>query len=196
MTDSALVVVDMLYDFIDGSLACLNAEEAVKATLKFIDRKTNGQGGEEHEILDTFPILFIRDHHPTDHSSFKEFGGIWPVHCVAGTHGGDIHKDLQPYAVEELTFDKGCDRTTEQYSGFEGLNNAGQSLGEVLELLDISDVYVCGIATEYCVRNTCEDLLKAGFKVHLLNDCLAYVDHEGHQKALREMAAEGISIEH
>ena len=196
MTDSALVVVDMLYDFIDGSLACLNAEEAVKATLKFIDRKTNGQGGEEQEILDTFPILFIRDHHPADHSSFKEFGGIWPVHCVAGTHGGDIHKDLQPYAAEELTFDKGCDRTTEQYSGFEGLNNAEQSLGEVLELLDISDVYVCGIATEYCVRNTCEDLQKAGFKVHLLKECLAYVDLEGHQKALQEMEAEGISIEH
>lgn len=196
MTDSALVVVDMLYDFIDGSLACQNAEEAVKATLKFIDKKTSGQGGEEHEILDTFPILFIRDHHPADHSSFKEFGGIWPAHCVAGTHGGDIHKDLLPYASEELTFDKGCDKATEQYSGFEGLNNAEQSLGEVLELLDISDVYVCGIATEYCVRNTCEDLQKAGFKVHLLKECLAYVDLEGHQKALLEMEAEGISIEH
>ena len=195
MTDSALVVVDMLDDFIDGSLACQNAEEAVKATLKFIEKKTNGQGGEEHEILDTFPILFIRDHHPADHSSFKEFGGIWPAHCVAGTHGGDIHKDLLPYASEELTFNKGCDNATEQYSGFEGLNTAEQSLGEVLELLDISDVYVCGIATEYCVRNTCEDLLKAGFKVHLLKNCLAYVDHEGHLKALDEMAAEGISIE-
>lgn len=195
MTDSALVVVDMLYDFIDGSLACQNAEEAVKATLKFIDKNTHGQGGEEHEILDTFPILFIRDHHPADHSSFKEFGGIWPAHCVAGTHGGEIHKELLPYANEELTFDKGCDKATEQYSGFEGLNNAEQSLGEVLELLDISDVYVCGIATEYCVRNTCEDLLKAGFKVHLLKDCLAYVDLEGHQKALQEMAAEGISVE-
>ena len=195
MTDSALVVVDMLYDFIDGSLACQNAEEAVKATLKFIDKNTHGQGGEEHEILDTFPILFIRDHHPADHSSFKEFGGIWPTHCVAGTHGGDIHKELLPYANEELTFDKGCDKATEQYSGFEGLNNAEQSFGEVLELLDISDVYVCGIATEYCVRNTCEDLLKAGFKVHLLKDCLAYVDLEGHQKALQEMAAEGISVE-
>ena len=195
MTDSALVVVDMLYDFIDGSLACQNAEEAVKATLKFIDKNTHGQGGEEHEILDTFPILFIRDHHPADHSSFKEFGGIWPAHCVAGTHGGEIHKELLPYANEELTFDKGCDKATEQYSGFEGLNNAEQSLGEVLELLDISDVYVCGIATEYCVRNTCEDLLKAGFKVHLLKDCLAYVDLEGHQKALQEMAAEGIGVE-
>ena len=183
MTDSALVVVDMLYDFIDGSLACQNAEEAVQATLKFIDKKN-------------IPILFIRDHHPADHSSFKEFGGLWPAHCVAGTHGGDIHADLLPYANEELTFDKGCDKATEQYSGFEGLNNAEQSLGEVLELLDISDVYVCGIATEYCVRNTCEDLQKAGFKVHLLKECLAYVDLEGHQKALQEMEAEGISIEH
>ena len=195
MNNSALVVVDMLYDFIDGSLACQNASEAVKKTLAFIDSKTKGQKDEEHEILDTFPILFIRDHHPADHSSFKEFGGIWPAHCVAGTHGGEIHKELLPYANEELTFDKGCDKATEQYSGFEGLNNAEQSLGEVLELLDISDVYVCGIATEYCVRNTCEDLLKAGFKVHLLKDCLAYVDLEGHQKALQEMAAEGISVE-
>ncbi len=195
MRNSALAVVDMLYDFIDGSLACQNAGNAVKATLDFIDSQTRGQGGEDHEILDTFPILFIRDHHPADHSSFKEQGGIWPAHCVAGTRGGEIHQDLAPYASEELTFDKGCDKAVEQYSGFEGTNNAGQSLGEVLELLDTTDVYVCGIATEYCVRNTCEDLLKAGFKVHLLKECIAYVDLQGHTKALEEMAAEGISIE-
>ena len=195
MTNKALAVVDMLYDFIDGSLACQNAEEAVRQTLRFIDSQTNGQGGEDHEILDTFPILFIRDHHPADHSSFKEQGGIWPAHCVAGTHGGEIHSDLLPYASEELTFDKGCDKAVEQYSGFEATNSADQSLSEVLELLDTTDVYVCGIATEYCVRNTCEDLLKAGFKVHLLKDCIAYVDHDGHLKALEEMASEGISIE-
>ena len=195
MKNNALVVVDMLYDFIDGSLACQNSEEAVKQTLAFIDKQTRGQGGEDHEILDTFPILFVRDHHPADHSSFKEQGGIWPPHCVAGTHGGEIHADLLPYASEELTFDKGCDKAVEQYSGFEGVNVAGQSLGEILELLDTTDVYVCGIATEYCVRNTCEDLQKAGFKVHLLKDCIGYVDHEGHLKALEEMTSEGISIE-
>ena len=195
MKNNALIVVDMLYDFIDGSLACQNSDNAVKETLQFIDSQTKGQGGEEHEILDTFPILFIRDHHPADHSSFKDQGGIWPSHCVAGTHGGDIHIDLLPYAQEELTFDKGCDKNTEQYSGFEGVNNAGQSLGEILELLDTTDVYVCGIATEYCVRNTCEDLLKAGYNVHLLKDCIAYVDHEGHLKALEEMRQEGIRIE-
>ena len=195
MHNSALVVVDMLYDFIDGSLACQNADSAVRETLAYIDAKAKGQGGEDHEILDTFPILFIRDHHPSDHSSFKEQGGIWPSHCVAGTKGGEIHSDLAPYACEELTFDKGYDKNTEQYSGFDAVNNAEQPLSEVLELLDTTDVYVCGIATEYCVRNTCEDLLKAGFKVHLLKDCIAYVDLQGHKKALEEMAAEGISIE-
>ena len=195
MKNNALVVVDMLYDFIDGSLACQNAENAVKETLEYIDIQTKGQGGEEHEILDTFPILFIRDHHPADHSSFVEYGGTWPPHCIAGTHGGDIHSALLPYVCEELTFDKGCDKDAEQYSGYEGVNAAGQSLGEILELLDTTDVYVCGIATEYCVRNTCEDLVKAGFKVHLLKECLAYVDHEGHLKALKEMAEEGIGIE-
>lgn len=195
MKNNALVVVDMLYDFINGSLACQNADNAVKHTLKYIDSQTKGQGGEDHEILDTFPILFIRDHHPADHSSFKEQGGIWPSHCVAGTHGGEIHEALMPYVREELTFDKGCDKDTEQYSGFEGVNNAEQALGEILELLDTTDVYVCGIATEYCVRNTCEDLMKAGYRVHLLKDCLAYVDHDGHLKALDEMAKEGIMIE-
>lgn len=195
MRNSALVVVDMLYDFIDGSLACQNAEQAVNETLHFIDSQTKGQGGDEHEILDTFPILFVRDHHPEDHSSFKEQGGSWPSHCVAGTHGGEIHEALKPYACEELIFDKGCDKTKEQYSGFEGMNEAEQSLGEILELLDTEDVYVCGIATEYCVRNTCEDLLKAGLKVHLLKKCLAYVDHSDHLKALEGMASEGIFIE-
>ena len=195
MKNSALVVVDMLYDFIDGTLACQNAENAVKETLKQIDKLTKGQGGEEHEILDTFPILFVRDQHPADHCSFTEQGGTWPAHCVAGTHGGEVHEDLKPYVREELTFDKGYDKSLEQYSGFEGLNTAEQTLGEILELLDTTDVYVCGIATEFCVKNTCEDLLKAGFKVHLLKDCVAYVTAEGHLKALEEMASKGIVID-
>lgn len=193
--NNALVVVDMLYDFIDGSLACQNADNAVSKTLEFIDIYTKGQGGEDYEILDTFPILFIRDHHPADHSSFKEQGGIWPAHCVIGTRGGEIHEALQPYASEELTFDKGCDKAIEQYSGFEGINSAGQSLGEILELLDTTDVYICGIATEYCVRNTAKDLQKAGFKIHLLSECLAYVDGNGHRQALLEMKEDGICIE-
>ena len=195
MQNTALVVVDMQYDFIDGSLACQNADNAISQTLKFIDKHTKGQGGEEHEILDTFPILFTRDYHPADHSSFAEQGGTWPAHCVAGSHGAQIHEALTPYVCEELTFDKGCNKSVEQYSGFDGQNNAEQTLGKILEMLDTTDVYVCGIATEYCVRNTCEDLKKAGYKVHLLSECLAYVDENGHRQALQEMSNNGICVE-
>ena len=192
--DSAIVVVDMLYDFIDGSLACAGASEAVEATAAFIDSNIDGDGDRDVEILDTLPVLFIRDHHPADHCSFKSEGGIWPPHCVEGTRGGEIHERLLQYVNEDLVFDKGCDRSVEQYSGFDGVNAAGQTLGEVLELLDIRNVHVTGIATEYCVRNTCEDLMKAGFKVTLHSGCIGYVDKAGHEKALEEMAAEGITV--
>ncbi len=195
--DSALVVVDMLYDFIDGSLACLNAENAVARTLDFINKAENADPSataDEAEITGTYPLLFVLDHHPADHCSFTENGGIWPVHCVEGTRGAEIHDNLKPFVCEELCFYKGCDKTCEQYSGSEGLSGSGQTLTEVLELLDIRNVYVCGIATEYCVRNTCMDLLSTGFKVSLLENCLAYVDAEGHKKAVEEMRLAGIFV--
>ena len=183
MKNTAIIVVDMLYDFIDGTLACQGADEAVKQTLSFI---------KAHPEL---PLVFIRDLHPANHSSFKEFGGIWPAHCVQGTHGAEIHKDLAPYADEEgLVFYKGEDPAVEQYSGFEGRNEAGQGMGEVLRLMEIEQVLVCGIATEFCVRNTAEDLLKDGFQVSVLQNCLAWVDAKGHRKALEEMEKEGIKL--
>ena len=182
MKDSALIVVDMIYDFIDGSLACQGADEAIANTVAYI--------GKTH----SYPVLFVRDHHPANHCSFAEQGGPWPPHCVQGTRGADVHTDLLPFVEEDLCFYKGEDPAREQYSGFEGLNPAGQRLGEVLSLMEIENAVVCGIATEYCVRNTAEDLLKAGFKVTVLKDCLAYVDARGHKKALEEMASEGIRL--
>lgn len=194
MTDSALIVVDMLHDFIDGSMACINSDQAVKEASAFIDRVTEGRSQDEDEILGGYPILFICDHHPSDHCSFTDNGGTWPAHCVQGTHGAEVHEALQPYMKDELTFYKGCAKEREQYSGFEGENSAGQSLGEVLELLDIKDVYVCGIATEYCVNETCSDLAKAGYNVHVITGALAYVDKDGHEKTLRQMGKAGFDL--
>lgn len=185
----ALVVVDMQGDFIGGSLACIHAREAVDSLASYIRKTLAAYGVEdEDEILGTFPILFTRDHHPANHSSFVPNGGTWLVHCVAGTPGGEIDPVLAPYALEELIFDKGCDPAVEQYSGFEGLNSAGQTMGEVLSLLDVDHVLVAGIATEFCVKNTCLDLVKAGFKVTLLKDFLGYVSEEGHRQTLVELS--------
>lgn len=182
MKDTALVIVDMLYDFIDGSMACQEADAAVAHTLEFI---------KAHPEV---PRIFVRDHHPEDHCSFAAQGGPWPPHCVQGTRGAEIHTDLLPFVEEELCFFKGENAAEEQYSGFQGVNAAGQSLQEVLELMEIKNPVICGIATEYCVRNTAEDLLKAGFQVTVLKDCLAYVEAEGHKKALEAMQAEGIRL--
>lgn len=194
MKDSALVVVDMLYDFIDGSMACQGADGAIAGTLKAIEKLTAGTDTDETGVHSTYPVLFVRDHHPANHCSFTEQGGPWPPHCVQGTHGADVHEALAPYVKEDLTFFKGEDPAREQYSGFEGVNPAGQSLGEVLHLLDIKNVLACGIATEYCVRNTAEDLLKDGFNVCVLKDTLAWVDADGHAEALLAMEQEGIRI--
>lgn len=181
--ETAIVVVDEIYDFITGgSMACIHSEESVAATVENIRRHPE------------VPVLFVCDHHPANHCSFKEQGGPWPSHCVQGTHGAEIAKELLPFVREELVFYKGCDPAIEQYSGFDGRNEAGQSLAEVLELLGTELVFVTGIATEFCVKETSEDLLKAGFKVSVLKDCLGWVDQDGHEKSLPLLEAEGIRV--
>lgn len=179
---SAHVVVDMLYDFIDGSMACANARHAVKAARAFI---------KEHPEM---PVIFVCDHHPADHSSFASNGGIWPAHCVQGEHGAEIEESLASYASEDLIFRKGEDASTEQYSGFEGKNRFGMSLDDKLQELGARRVYVSGIATEYCIKETCTDLLQSGYEVCLITDGLAYVDEQGHEKAIAEMYNMGIKM--
>lgn len=115
MNNDALILIDLL---------CEDAEKV----LAFIQTKTKGIKGEEHEILDTFPILYIRD---TENK---------------------ICESLAPYVSEELTFE-------------DGENIAGQSYEEILELLDTTDIYVCGNSR---TDDICRHLKEAGLTVHLL----------------------------
>ena len=173
------LVVDMLYDFIDGSLACGNAEEAVKEVVKYINAHPEQE------------VIYITDCHPADHSSFAEFGGIWPSHCVEGTRGGAIHEAFYTDIVNIANrpdparniFRKGCKQDEEQYSGFEAVNSNGVALKDYAN----KDVVVSGIATEYCVKNTVEEFLNSGRNVELLLEGLGYVDFEGHKKTIEEL---------
>ena len=72
----------MLYDFIDGSMACEGADSAIKHSLEYIDKETAATDPDDSGVRSIYPILFVRDHHPADHCSFKEQGGPWPPHCV------------------------------------------------------------------------------------------------------------------
>lgn len=191
--DSALVIVNMLNDFIDGSLSCINAKEAVRRTAEFIDGMTSAAAEEADDIYGQFPILFICDHHPSDHCSFAENGGRWPDHCMTGTHGSAIHDMLMPYVSEELTFYKGQESGDVKYTGWHGVNKAGQTLEEVIGLLDIDTVFLCGTATEYSIKDTAEDMVAEGKNVILIKNALGYVDYNEHLKALEEMRAKGIS---
>jgi nicotinamidase-related amidase len=184
------VVVDMLYDFIDGSMACENAKEAVKVSTTYINANPIQK------------VFYVCDCHPAGHCSFKENGGQWPAHCVEGTHGAEIHKEYgrivnaknRPDAKRNVFF-KGRDAQKEQYSGFEGMNAEGKTLQEALTEADGGEkgaVTVSGIATEFCIKETCLDLLKAGFKVILLADALGYVDKANHFKTLQELQEKGV----
>ena len=113
---------------------------------------------------------------------------------MAGTRGGEIHDDLKPFVKPERSFYKGCEVDKEQYSGFEGVNDKGESLAKALSGMGVMDVTVVGIATEYCVKETCLDLHKRGFAVTLVSEALAYVDFEGHKKTLEELTQKGITV--
>ena len=173
------LVVDMLYDFIDGSLACGNAEEAVKEVVKYINAHPEQE------------VIYITDCHPADHSSFADFGGIWPSHCVEGTRGGAIHEAFYTDVINvnnrpdpaRNIFRKGCKQDEEQYSGFEAVNTNGVALKDYAN----KDVVVSGIATEYCVKNTVEEFLNAGHNVELLLEGLGYVDYKGHKNTIKEL---------
>ena len=173
------LVVDMLYDFIDGTLACGNAENAVHEVVKYINAHPDQK------------VIYITDYHPANHSSFKEYGGIWPVHCVQGTHGGAIHEAFYTDVInpanrpdpERNIFRKGEQVDKEQYSGFESVGPDGRLLSQCVG----KDLVISGIATEYCVKNTLMEFLNAGHNIELLVPGLGYVDKKGHDATMKEL---------
>ncbi len=179
------IVVDMLYDFIDGSLACTNGEVAVEKSIQYIN---------EHPEQE---VLYVCDCHPFNHCSFKENGGIWPPHCVEGTKGGEIHQSFFENILSESSkphdgniFKKGCDPNKEQYSGFDSINDRGEHLKNRLN----KKVVISGIATEFCVNETVSDLLELGFEVAVNKDALAYVTKDGHDNTIEKFSKMGIEL--
>lgn len=183
------LVVDMLYDFIEGSLACKNAVSAVDNSVQHINSNRDQS------------VLYIADSHPSNHCSFVGNGGVWPPHCVQGTRGAEIHSHFYINIDEEFSkpnenniFLKGCDSKKEQYSGFEAFQKDGKSLSEFLRGEDAKEIIISGIATEYCVKETVKDLLREGFKVTVIQDALAYVTKEGSMATIKELKRLGATI--
>jgi nicotinamidase/pyrazinamidase len=174
----ALIVVDVQRDFCaGGNLPVPDGDEVIPVI---------------NRIIPFFGRwIYTRDWHPADHASFSaspEYrDGSWPPHCVQGTPGADWCGALD-MPMNAILVSKGDDLEREAYSGFQVDR---LDLAEFLKLRKVERLFITGLATEYCVRQTVLDACAAGFTVYLVEDAVRGISPEGSARALTEMEAAG-----
>jgi nicotinamidase/pyrazinamidase len=183
---SALLVVDIQKDFCaGGALPAPGGADIIPAVNRHLADARSRE----------MPVYATRDWHPPSTSHFKEYGGVWPPHCVQGTAGAQFHPDLK-LPPDAIVVNKGDDPQRHGYSAFDGHTSAGKTLLDDLRDRHITRVYVTGIATDYCVRESALDALRAGLEVRVLTDAIAGIDVRpgDAQRALDEISAAGAQI--
>jgi argininosuccinate lyase len=178
---SALIVVDVQRDFCPGGSLAVNEGDKVVPVLNEYARMFHGVGAS---------VYATRDWHSPNHISFKARGGPWPPHCVQGTEGAAFPPDLKlPSRTEVISKAMNPDR--EAYSGFDGTD-----LAQRLKEKKVKRVFVGGLATDYCVKNTVLDALKEGFETVLLTDAIRGVEVEpgDSERAVAEMVEKGAKL--
>ena len=176
----ALIVVDVQKDFCPGgALAVPSGDKVVPVINGYIDKFT----------AKSLPVFATRDWHPRNHISFKAYGGIWPVHCVKETDGANFHPDLR-LPASAVIISKATRSGKEAYSGFQGTR-----LKSMLRRLRVQRLFIGGLATDYCVKNTVLDALGSGFTVFFLIDASRGVDvnPRDSEKAVEQMLGAGAS---
>jgi nicotinamidase/pyrazinamidase len=187
----ALLVVDVQNDFADpaGSLYVNGAGEVVEAVNREIERAVAGGA----------LVVYTQDWHPPRTPHFQVDGGVWPVHCVAGSWGAEFRPDLRVVDSSELVR-KGTGGE-DGYSAFSVRDPvSGESgptgLETILRGHGIGQVVVAGLATDYCVKETVLDAIDKGFDPMVMTDAVAAVDLEpgDGERALAEMRAVGAKV--
>ena len=173
----ALIVVDVQNDFCSGGALAVAHGDEVIAPLNRLAREFLERGE---------PVFKTRDWHPPITKHFAAFGGTWPVHCVQETKGAEFHPDLiDDIHIRVISTGLGND---EGYSAFDGTDLSLQ-----LHRLGVKEVWVGGLATDYCVKHTVLDAIKEGFRVKAIEDAMRAVDlnpGDG-ERAIAEMQAAG-----
>jgi nicotinamidase/pyrazinamidase len=161
----ALVVCDVQNDFLPGGALPVSRGDEIIDVLS---------GWVERALVEEIPVFATRDWHPPHHASFYERGGPWPPHCIQGSWGAEIAKALRLPATT-IIVSKGHDPNRDAYSAFDGTE-----LDRELLLRRIRRIFICGLATEYCVLFTARDALSKGYQVVLLHDAVRPIDaHPG-----------------
>ncbi|MFZ0710726.1 MAG: isochorismatase family protein [Terrimicrobiaceae bacterium] len=170
----ALVIVDVQNDFLPGGALAVPQSDEILPVLNSYIAAFERRG---------LPIYVTRDWHPPNHCSFKECGGPWPAHCVAGTHGAEFSTELKlnsPFTIVS----KATTPAVEAYSDFSTTNFEPN-----LRAANVSRLFVGGLATDYCVFSTVKDALALGFTTCLLLDAIrgVNVQPDDGEKAAHEM---------
>lgn len=179
----ALLVVDVQNDFCPGgALAVPEGDKVVPNINKYIKIFSKKK-------------LFIfasRDWHPLKTKHFKDFGGMWPVHCIQNTRGAAFHPELK-LPKEAILLYKGMDQEKDSYSAFQSEDVNGASFLNLLNILGVKELYICGLATDYCVKSSTIDALRKGFKVKLLLDAIKGINLKTRDSkaAIKEMVSLG-----
>jgi nicotinamidase/pyrazinamidase len=179
----ALIIVDVQNDFCEGGSLAVSGGTAVA---QGINGLLAGKHGYDH-------VVATQDHHidPGGHfSDTPDFVDSWPRHCVAGTTGADFQPQLDTTPIEAV-FRKG--EYAAAYSGFEGAAG-GVGLAAWLTERGVDEVDIVGIATDYCVRATAEDAVRAGFATRVLTDLTAGVSPDSTTAALAGMRSAGVRL--
>ena len=173
----ALIVVDVQNDFCPGGALAVPEGDAVVEPINRLAR-------------DASFVVATRDWHPADHGSFAEQGGVWPVHCVAGSPGAELHSAVDRTRIDAVV-DKGQTRDREGYSGFEGTE-----LERLLRDRGVDAVDVAGLALDYCVKATALDARRAGFDVTVHRGATRAVEVEpgDGERAVEELRAAGVEV--
>lgn len=179
----ALLVVDMQNDFCPGgALGIPQADRIIPAVNRYM-----------RSFARKKLVVFVsRDWHPVRTSHFKDFGGIWPAHCIQNTSGSDFCPGIKIPKGAVFLY-KGMDPHKDSYSVFHAEDDAGTGFLKILNIYGIKELYIAGLATDYCVKFTTLDALKNGFKVRILEDAVKGVDLKpgDSQKALKQMLKQG-----
>jgi nicotinamidase/pyrazinamidase len=187
----ALIVVDVQNDFCEGGSLAVSGGAQVAHR---IGNLLHHWSEKDPKAPDYAAAVATRDHHidPGDHFSDEpDFVDSWPPHCVVGTDGGAFHPNLDPQPFDAI-FLKGEHQAA--YSGFEGRTVDGVALADWLRRQEITDVDICGLTTDHCVRATTLDAVREGFTVRVLTDLCAGVAEETTKVAIDAMRTAGATL--
>ena len=187
----ALIVVDVQNDFCEGGSLPVAGGARVAADIgELLHRwSAHEEGRPAYDV-----VVATKDHHidPGPHWSLKpDFAESWPAHCKVGTEGAGFHPNLDPQPFDEV-FYKG--EHAAAYSGFEGSTASGEALADWLRSHGVSEVDVCGIATDHCVRATALDSAREGFDTRVLTALCAGVAEDTTAAAITELSGAGVEI--